>query len=594
MIVLGISCYYHDAAAALVRDGDLVAAAEEERFTRKKHDNGFPRQAIAYCLQEAGIGIGDVDYVTFYEKPLVKFDRILETILAEWPRTLKPWLKALPLWLGQRLRIGREIQTRLGIDRDIYYCQHHLAHAASAFLVSPFDAAAIITADGVGEWTTTSWGIGRGSRIDIQKDLRFPHSVGLLFSALTAYLGFRVNDAEWKVMGLAPYGNPTLVDRFREIVDVKEDGSIRLNLRYFAHTYSTTRTISDKWQTLFGHGARRPEAEITDFHRDLARSGQQVVEEIMVKMATHVHRETGKKNLCLGGGVGLNCVANWRVLQESGFEEIFIQPAAGDSGGALGTAFYLYNSVLNQPRTFRMDNALYGPAFTNMEIKAALDEVGAKYETVDDEDELLRRTAKLIAAKKVVGWFQGRLEFGPRALGARSLLADPRDANMKDVINAKVKFREAFRPFAPAILKEHAHEYFEMPAGMDAPFMLLVPRVREERRAVIPAVTHQDGTGRVQTVTEEHNRLFYRLIQAFRDLTGVPVVINTSFNVRGEPIVCTPRDAYNTFVNTGIDALVIGSFVVTVKPGEVDYAKGMRRSVELETDSVVKARVGPQ
>jgi len=580
--VLGISCYYHDAGAALVRDGQLIAAAEEERFNRRKHYNGFPEQAIAYCLHEAGITIDDVDHIGFYEKPLVKFNRILETILADWPRTYYPWLKAIPLWLGHRLRIGREIQDKLQTDKDILYCQHHLSHAASAFLVSPFEEAAIITADGVGEWTTTSWGVGRGNVMDMQKEIRFPHSVGLLFSAITAYLGFRVNDAEWKVMGLAPYGKPTYVDRFREVVDIKDDGSVRLNLRYFAHSYSTARTFNHRWEGLFGQPQRPREEDLTDFHRDIAHSGQKIVEEAMVKMAAHVHRETGMDNLCLAGGVGLNCVANWRILQESGFKNIFIQPAAGDSGGALGTAFYIYNCVLDNPRTFRMEHALWGPSFTDQQIRETLYQAEAAYDHMTNEDELLTRTAKMIADGKVVGWFQGRLEFGPRALGSRSLLADPRNPKMKDIINAKVKFREAFRPFAPAVLKQHAHEYFDMPEGMDAPYMLLVPSVLKDKRSVIPAVTHEDGTGRVQTVTEDVNPRYYRLIETFGRLTGVPVVINTSFNVRGEPIVCTPADAYHTFVHTGIDALVMGDYVVTRKPDVIDYDAGMRNSVELE------------
>ncbi|MBI4716724.1 MAG: carbamoyltransferase [Planctomycetes bacterium] len=590
MNVLGISCYYHDAGAALVRDGQLIAAAEEERFTRKKHDFDFPARAIEYCLKEAGITIDRVDHVGFYEKPLVKFNRILESILACWPLTYQAWLKALPLWLGHRLHMGREIQEKLGTDKEILYCQHHLSHAASAFLVSPYREAAIITADGVGEWTTTAWGVGKGTDIEMFKEIRFPHSVGLLFSAITAYLGFRVNDAEWKVMGLAPYGKPTYVDKFREVVDVKDDGSIRLNLKYFAHPYSATRTINHRWEELFGQPQRPKETELNDFHRDIAHSGQKIVEEIMVKMATHVHRQTGMESVCLAGGVGLNCVANWRILQESGFRNIFIQPAAGDSGGALGTAFYIYNTVLKNPRVFEMKHALWGPSYSDDEIRNVLDAAEASYETLRDETELLRRTARLIADGKVVGWFQGRLEFGPRALGSRSLLADPRNPKMKDIINAKVKFREAFRPFAPAVLKEHAHEYFEMPAGMDAPYMLLVPKVRVEKHSVLPAVTHQDGTGRVQTVTDADNGRYYRLIREFGRLTGVPVVINTSFNVRGEPIVCTPRDAYNTFVNTGIDVLVMGDHVLTEKPGAVDFDAGMKRSIALESSSLLEAK----
>ena len=583
--VLGISCYYHDSGVALVRDGQLVAAAEEERFNRQKHFNGFPEQAIAYCLREAGITIDEVDYIGFYEKPLLKFNRILETILADWPRTYRAWMKAMPLWLTHRLHIGKEIQRKLGTDKEILYSSHHLSHAASAFLVSPFEEAAIITADGVGEWATTAWGVGKGNQIELKQEINFPHSVGLLFSAITAYLGFRVNDAEWKVMGLAPYGEPKYLDKFRRIVDIKEDGSIRLDLRYFAHTYSTTRTFNHRWEELFGQPQRPSETELTDFHRDIARSGQQTVEDIMVKMATHVHRTTGQEDLCLAGGVGLNCVANWRMLQEAGFKNIFIQPAAGDSGGALGTAFYIYNTVLNNPRTFRMEHAQWGPSFTNGQIEAALLRAGANYTQVDDEEELIQCTARMITEGKVVGWYQGRLEFGPRALGSRSLLADPRRNEMKDVINAKVKFREPFRPFAPAVLREHAHEYFEMPEGMDAPYMLLVPKVRQEKHQVIPAVTHKDGTGRVQTVTEEYGGRYYRVIRAFGEMTGVPVVINTSFNVRGEPIVCTPEDAYRTFVNTGIDAVVMGDFIVTEKPSAVDYDAGMRRSVELEAHS---------
>lgn len=588
MIVLGISCYYHDAGAALVRDGELVAAAEEERFNRQKHYSEFPEQAIRYCLKEAGVTIADVDYIGFYEKPLVKFNRILETVLAVWPWAYTAWISSMPVWFTTKLHIAKTIQNKLGTDKDVLFCQHHLAHAASAFLVSPFEEAAVITADGVGEWTTTGWGVGRGTDLRFEKEIRFPHSVGLLFSAITAYLGFRVNDAEWKVMGLAPYGRPTYVDKFRQVVDVKDDGSFRLNMKYFSYHYSTRRTFSRRWEDLFGRPARRGEAELDAFYRDVAHSGQKTIEEIMVRMAGHAHRETGLSNLCIAGGVGLNCVANWRVLQEAGFSEIFIQPAAGDSGGALGTAFYIYNSALKNPRTYRMSHALLGPAFTDKEIRAMLHGNEAVYEETDSEEELVTRTAEMIAGGKVVGWFQGRMEFGPRALGARSLLADPRNPGMKDLINAKVKFREAFRPFAPAVLKECAHEYFEMPPGMDAPFMLLVPNVRKDKRSVIPAVTHQDGTGRVQTVTEDTNPLYYRVIRRFAELTGVPVVINTSFNVRGEPIVCTPQDAYNTFVNTGIDTLVIGKYIVTEKPAEADYEAGMRRSIALEAGSLTQ------
>jgi carbamoyltransferase len=590
MIVLGISCFYHDAAAALVRDGQLVAAAEEERFSRKKHASDFPELAIKYCLQEAGVTINQVDYIGFYEKPLVKFDRILETILAGWPRTHGAWVKSIPSWTETKLHIARTIRQTLGAECEILFCQHHLSHAASAFLVSEFAEAAILSVDGVGEWTTTAWGVGRGTDLELLKEIRFPHSIGLFFSAVTAYLGFKVNDAEWKVMGLAPYGEPRYVDKFRKIVDIRDDGSFHLDMRYFSYLHSTTRTFSSAWEDLFGRPARTRESELGQFHADIAHSGQKIVEELMVKMATHACRETRLTDLCLAGGVGLNCVANSRILRESGFKRLFVQPAAGDSGGALGTAFYIWNSVLKKPRTFVMKHALFGPSFTATDIVDVLacnQRDDSVHLEIEDEDELLTRTVDLLVSGKVVGWFQGRMEFGPRALGARSLLADPRNPNMKDIINAKVKFREAFRPFAPAVLKEHAHEYFEMPKGMDAPYMLLVPNVRPEMRSVIPAVTHQDGTARVQTVTEDTNPLFYRLIKKFGERTGVPVLINTSFNVRGEPIVCTPQDAYNTFVHTGIDALVIGRFLVTAKPGDVDYVAGMRRSVALEADVVV-------
>lgn len=588
MYVLGISCYYHDSGAALVKDGQLFAAAEEERFNRKKHYSDFPKHAIQYCLDEAGITIDEVDYIGFYEKPLVKFSRILETTLSCWPKTYWTWVRSMPVWLMTKLRIGRTIQSELGTDKDIYYCQHHLAHAASAFLVSPFEEAAIITADGVGEWTTTGWGVGQGSEITIEKEIRFPHSVGLLFSAITAYLGFRVNDAEWKVMGLAPYGRPKYVDRFHEVVDIREDGSFRLNLKYFSHTHSTQKMFNRRWEELFGRPQRPREAELDEFHEDIAHSGQKVVEEIMVKMATHARKETGMESVCIAGGVGLNCVANWRILQESGFKNVFIQPAAGDSGGALGTAFYLYNTVLKNPRAFVMKHAYWGPSFSDEQVEAVLRRNNISYEYHDREEDLLEATAELIEQGKVVGWFQGRLEFGPRALGSRSLVADARNPKMKDIINAKVKFREPFRPFAPSVLKEHAHEYFEMPAGMDAPFMLLVPKVRPQMHSVLPAITHKDGTGRVQTVTEEENGRYYRLIKTFGRRTGIPVVINTSYNVRGEPIVCTPQDALNTFVNTGIDVVVMGNYLVSEKPSEVDYGAGMKRSIALEADSLVE------
>ncbi len=582
MLILGISCFYHDAGAAILRDGQVVAAAEEERFTRCKHDSGFPSNAIEYCLREAGARIQDVDHIGFYEKPLVKFNRILETVLAEWPWSLTVWLRSMSLWLGERLHIARTFQRALGTDKPLLYCRHHLSHAASAFYPSPFEEAAILTADGVGEWTTTAWGVGRGTAIDIQRELRFPHSLGLLFSALTAYLGFRVNDAEWKVMGLAPYGRPRYLDRFRQLVDVRDDGSFRLDLRYFSYTRSMSRMFSRRWERLFGRPARPRGTEPDEFHADIACSGQKLIEEIMLKIAGHIRRETGLDRLCLAGGVGLNCVANWRILQESGFHDVFIQPAAGDSGGALGTALYIRHAVLGHSREWRMRHALLGPAFSQQEIEAALQSVGARFRRCDTEEALVAETARLLAEGKVIGWFQGRMEYGPRALGARSLLADPRRPDMKDLINAKVKFRERFRPFAPAVLQERAHEYFDLPTAADAPFMLLTPQARETHRSEIPAVVHVDGSCRVQTVDREVHPLFHRLIKAFGELTGVPVLVNTSFNVRGEPIVCTPLDAWNTFVSTGIDALVIGRCLVLEKPVKVDFEAGTRRSIALE------------
>ncbi|HZN58603.1 MAG TPA: carbamoyltransferase [Planctomycetota bacterium] len=581
MYVLGLSCFYHDAGVALVKDGILIAAAEEERFTRKKHDSDFPINAVQYCLRAAGITIDQVDYIGFYEKPFVKFMRILETCLSAWPLSYMSWMKSMPIWLTTKLRIGRIIQERLGTEKDIIFCEHHLSHAASAFLVSPYKDAVLLSMDGVGEWTTTAYGLGRGTRMDIEGEIRFPHSIGLLFSAITAYLGFKVNDAEWKVMGLAPYGKPKYVDQFRKVVDMKPDGSFRLKMEYFAHHYSTKSMFNRRWENLFGRPRRRPETELDEFHYDVAHSGQKIVEELVLNLARALYEKYKLPNLCIAGGVGLNCVANWKIYKETGFKNIYVQPAAGDSGGAIGTAFHIYNTLLGKERVFEMKHAYWGPEYTNDEIRAVLDAGGAAYSEVSD-DELLTETARRLEAGQVIGWFQGRMEFGPRALGARSILADARNPKAKDVINAKVKFREWFRPFAPAVIKERAHEYFDMPAGMDLPFMLMVPQVRPQYHSVLPAITHEDGTGRVQTLTPELNGRFYDLVKRFGELTGVPVVVNTSFNVRGEPIVQSPQDAHRTFLNTGIDALVIGNFIVTQKSDKVDFEQGMKRSIALE------------
>ncbi len=575
MNILGISCFYHDAAAALVRDGTVIAAAEEERFSRRKHDNGFPNGAIRYCLNAGGIDANGLDAVVFYEKPMLKFDRLLETILVGWPRTRAMWEQGIPVFLNERLRMTRVIHRALGADVEVFYVPHHLSHAAAAFLVSGFEESAILTADGVGEWTTTAWGEGRGTQISIRGEVRFPHSIGLLYSALTAYLGFRVNDAEWKVMGLAAYGRPRYVEPFRRLIEVGEDGSFRLRMEYFDFPWSLRRMHSSRWEELFGRPPRRPEDEIEDFHRDLAHSGQKVVEEVLLAIVRHVRRRTGSDRLCLAGGVALNSVANWRILRETGFRKIFIQPAAGDSGGALGAALYHWNCVLGNPRRYVMTHAYLGPSWEAGEVERVLREEGADYERAPDEAALVDRTARALAEGRIVGWFQGRMEFGPRALGARSILADPRRAEMKDRLNAKVKYRESFRPFAPAVLIERAHEFFEVPEGTAMPFMLLVPPVRPEKRAAIPAVTHADGTARVQTVDGETHPLFRGLIERFGELTGVPVLLNTSYNIRGEPIVASPRDAWRTFVGTGLDLLVIGPFIVRTKPaGRIDPRSG--------------------
>ncbi len=581
MMILGISFFYHDAAAVLIRDGVVFAAAAEERFVRRKHTSEFPEQAIAWCLRRAGATIDDVDHVVFYEKPLVKFDRILISALATWPLSYNSFMRAMPLWLSRKLHLRKYIEKRLDRRRDILFSTHHLSHAASAFFVSPFDEAAILTCDGVGEWTTTALGTGRGTTLSLDREIRFPHSLGLYYSALTAYLGFKVNDAEWKVMGLAPYGEPTLVDRFRRLLHVRDDGSFALDMRYFSHAFSAKSMINRRFEKLIGAPRRKPESEITQFHRDAARSGQQVLEEAMLGIARHLRKSTGMSRLCIGGGVGLNCVANWKILREAGFDGIFIQPAAGDDGGALGAAAWAWSCVPGAPRLAPMHHASLGPEFSDDEIRRDLDAAGAAWRRLD-EPTLLGETARRLAAGQVIGWFQGRMEFGPRALGSRSILATPMKAEIKDIINAKVKYREAFRPFAPSCPLDAAPRYFEVEPGLESPFMLLVPPVRPEMRAVIPAVTHADGSARLQTVRPDVSPLYHRLLVRFGEETGVPVLLNTSFNVRGEPIVCTPADAFACYRKTGIDALVIGSFIVTDKPEPVDHARGMRESVELE------------
>jgi len=582
--ILGISAFYHDSAACLVRDGQIVAAAQEERFTRVKHDPGFPRNAVRYCLQEAGITAEELDYVGFYDKPLLTFERLLETHLGTAPRGIRLFWKSMTVWLKQKLWIPQMVQQELGYDGEVLFGEHHESHAASAFYPSPFQEAAILTLDGVGEWTTTSYGYGQGNQIHLRAETRFPHSLGLLYSAFTYFTGFKVNSGEYKLMGLAPYGEPKYVDRILEhLIDLKEDGSFKLDTRYFDYL-SGLRMTNQRFADLFDGPPRQPESPLTQREMDLARSCQVVTEEAMLRMARTAHRETGMADLCLAGGVALNCVGNGRILREGPFQRLWIQPAAGDAGGALGVALSVWHRYLEQERTAdgerdAMQAALLGPSFGSGEIRAFLEEQGAVAQRLE-EDEIPVRVAEQLAEGKVVGWFQGRMEFGPRALGSRSILGDPRSAETQSVMNLKIKFRESFRPFAPSVLREHVHELFEMDA--DSPYMLLVAPVKEERRIAmsaeeqrlfgidklhvprsdIPAVTHVDYSARVQTVARQDNPLYWAVIRAFGSLTGYPVVVNTSFNVRGEPIVCTPEDAYRCFMRTEMDCLMLGSYLL--------------------------------
>ncbi|QDU38263.1 Decarbamoylnovobiocin carbamoyltransferase [Maioricimonas rarisocia] len=588
--ILGISAFYHDSAAALVVDGEIVAAAQEERFTRKKHDAGFPQHAVDYCLEQAGLAPEQIDYVTFYEKPLLKFERLLETYLASAPRGFRSFAQAIPVWLKQKLHIRRELNAGLkhAFTRRFVFPEHHESHVASAFFPSPFDEAAILTADGVGEWATTTWGTGHGNRIELKQELRFPHSPGMLYTAFTYTCGFRVNSGEYKLMGLAPYGEPKYAEVIREkLIDLKPDGSFRLNQAYFNYARGLTMT-SPKFEQLFGP-RRQPETELTQREMDLAASVQQVTEEIMLRMARHVHEQTGQKQLCLAGGVALNCVANGRILREGPFEELWIQPAAGDAGGALGAALFVWYQLLDRPRTpgrpDAMQGALLGPRFSPTEITQFLDRAGAVYTRYDSADELCDVVAHAIADEHVVGWFQDRMEFGPRALGSRSILGDARSEKMQSQMNLAIKFRESFRPFAPIVLADRVHEYFDVPARLESPYMLLVAGVHPDRlrslegdaaslagldrlrvaRSEIPAVTHVDCSARLQTVSAERHPGLERLLRRFAELTGTPVLINTSFNVRGEPIVCTPEDALRCFLATDMDLLVLEDCVLRKK-----------------------------
>lgn len=597
--ILGISAFYHDSAAALVVDGRIVAAAQEERFSRTKHDERFPAHAIAYCLGEAGISAEQLDHVAFYDKPLAKFERFLETALAFAPRGFRAFRRAMPTWLEERLFLPRAMDEGLGGKyRGRYvFADHHESHAASAFFPSPLDEAAILTIDGVGEWSTACCGVGRGNRIRLDEEIRFPHSLGLLYSAFTYYLGFRVNGGEYKVMGLAPYGAAKYRDLILDhLVDSKDDGSLRMDMRYFNYCQGQTMT-SARFHRLFGGPPRTPEGPLTQRDADLAASVQSVTEEVMLRMARHAHRRTGMKQLVLAGGVALNCVGNGRILREGPFERVWIQPAAGDAGGALGAALFVWHQLLDRPRVPELPDAqrgsLLGPAYDDDAIRSLLDREGAEYAACRDDDELCERVAALLDDGKVVGWFSGRMEFGPRALGSRSILADARNATMQSVLNRKIKFRESFRPFAPICLREHVHEWFELEEGVESPYMLLVAYLREEHRvrpagdkterastaprgerpwslvdrvnevrSSVPAVTHVDYSARVQTVDAERSPLLHMLLATFHARTGCPILVNTSFNVRGEPIVCTPKDAWRCFRATEMDVLVMGRNIV--------------------------------
>ncbi len=591
--ILGISAFYHDSAAALVVDGEIVAAAQEERFTRKKHDANFPAAACAYCLREAKLSADQVDYVAFYEKPLTKFERLLETYLAYAPRGLRSFSAAMPLWLKDKLFMRRAIRRHLGAAArtPVVFLDHHESHAASAFFPSPFEEAAILTLDGVGEWSTTCSGVGAGNQIRLTRQLRFPHSLGLLYSAFTYYCGFKVNSGEYKLMGLAPYGRPLYADAiYRHLIDLKPDGSFWLDMDYFNYCQGLTMT-NRRFHALFGGPPRPAESNVEQRHMDLAASIQAVAEEVVLRLGRDLHRQTGQKNLVLAGGVALNCVANGRLQREGPFESIWIQPAAGDAGGALGSALFVWHQLLGNKRQARPSDAqhgsLLGPAFSSQEIHRMLNAVEAPHERFDSEDELLEHIARLLAEEKVVGWFQGRMEFGPRALGARSILGDARSPAMQANLNLKIKFRESFRPFAPIVLREHAHEWFDLAPDQESPYMLLVAPVAPGRRlpvpaqhlrtmtddpdlcrrvnvvrSTIPAVTHVDYSARLQTIDAERNPRLHKLLSTFHRLTGCPVLVNTSFNVRGEPIVCTPRDAYRCFLATEMDVLVLENYVV--------------------------------
>jgi len=610
--ILGISAFYHDSAAALVVDGEIIAAAQEERFSRKKYDAAFPAKSIDFCLKTAGLTPADLDFVGFYDKPLLKFERLLETYLAGAPAGFRSFMQAMPVWLRQKLHLPREMSGGLNhaYKKRFIFTEHHESHAASAFFPSPFEEAAILTMDGVGEWATASWGVGRGNLIELRGEQRFPHSLGLLYSAFTYYTGFAVNSGEYKLMGLAPYGEPKYLDLILEqLIDLKDDGSFRMDMSYFNYCHGLTMT-SEKFHRLFGGPPRKPDSVLSPRDMDVAASIQKVTEEIMLRSARYVYDQTGLRNLCLAGGVALNCVANGRILREGPFENIWIQPAAGDAGGALGTALFIWHQLLGNSRTVKATDSqhgsLLGPTFSDRQIQQFLDSVDARYCEILDNEQLCTRIAKELAEGKIVGWMQGALEFGPRALGSRSLLGDPRNPHMQTVMNVKVKFREGFRPFAPAVLAERSHEYFEVEEGTDSPYMLVVAPVREEKRlpqtdddrqragidklktlrSVVPAITHVDYTARIQTVDRERHGLYHGVLDAFYRKTGCPVLVNTSFNLGWEPIVCTPQEAYNTFMASDIDLLCMGHFILT-KSDQHSFAPRVKSASAIAVSAVL-------
>ena len=593
--ILGISAFYHDSAASLIKNGEIIAAAQEERFTRKKGDSSFPLNAVKYCLKQTGIKTGRLDHIVFYDKPILTFDRLLASYIHTVPRGLLSFVKAIPLWLRSKLWIEDTVkkELELGKDRDILFAEHHQSHAASAFFPSPFTKAAILTIDGVGEWTTTAIGKGHGNRIELLKKIEFPHSLGLLYSAFTYYCGFRVNSGEYKLMGLAPYGKPRFLNVIKKkLISINKDGSYLLNQKYFKYSYGL-KMINRRFEKLFGK-PRDPKAEFfTDasgypsyfedkpdnydeiakqnqYYADIAASIQVVTEQIMVKMANYAYKETGLKHLCMAGGVALNSVANRKILCDTPFEDIYIQPAAGDGGASTGAALYGYHGMLGKPRNFVMEHAYWGEEHSPADTQEFLKENNITYEIIEDDQKLIERVVDSIQNGKVIGWHQGRFEWGPRALGNRSILADPRSKEMKDIVNVKIKFREPFRPFAPSILVDRAGEYFDIEEPerhYPARFMLYVTNVREEKRDILPAITHVDGTGRLQTVRKDTNPKYYKLIETFGDATGVPVLLNTSFNLKGEPVVNTPAEAFSSFSASGMDLLVLGNYLVTKDKG---------------------------